>query len=65
VTFVFSEHYKILPSGNLQILKATHAQAGQYQCMAENKLRNKIRQSKYSINLHVLDTEGKHLRTFL
>ncbi|XP_053408068.1 cell adhesion molecule-related/down-regulated by oncogenes-like [Mercenaria mercenaria] len=51
-----TDHYKILPSGNLLIVKVTTADQGQYQCMAQNTLRNRTRTAKHSIHVHVLNT---------
>lgn len=51
-----SDHYEILPSGNLQIINITTKDQGQYQCMAHNELRNRTRVANHIIYLQVLNT---------
>ena len=58
--FYFSDHYQILPSGNLQIINISTKDQGHYQCMAHNALRNRTRTSNHLIHLQVLNTVGEY-----
>lgn len=51
-----TDHYQILPSGNLQIINITTKDQGHYQCMAHNALRNRTRSASHVIYLQVLNT---------
>ncbi|WAR04428.1 CDON-like protein [Mya arenaria] len=45
-----TDRFKILPSGNLQILRVTTSDQGQYQCMAENKMRGRADSNCLGLN---------------
>lgn len=49
-----TDHYKMLPSGNLLIIKVTPRDSGQYRCMAQNSLRNRTQMARHVVHLHVL-----------
>ncbi|KAL4229419.1 hypothetical protein ACF0H5_012457 [Mactra antiquata] len=53
-----TDHHQILPSGNMLIINVTENDVGQYQCMAENKLRNRTRTAKHKVHLEVIKSNA-------
>ncbi|CAF3777810.1 unnamed protein product, partial [Adineta steineri] len=62
-----SNHYKILPSGNLHIIDVKQSDAGKYQCSAKNPVTEQIVNNSQVTNLEVLNkpTNPKEYRSLL
>lgn len=48
------DRYRLLPSGNLQILNVRHSDAGSYRCIAHNPFLQEKVHASYVINLKVV-----------